>query len=212
MYIPPKFKITDDEVNVQLINQHGFATLFSQHQGAPFATHLPLILGGDHASLYGHFARQNPQWEDIAGQTVLAVFQGPHCYISPSWYETGQAVPTWNYVTVHVFGEIELVEHGSELTNHLNDIVLKYEGPDSAYRLDNADPDFIGGMIRGVQGFKINISKIEGKAKLSQNHPIHRQQLVIDQLEKSQNSDEQQIASLMKRNLKTGRVDPALSK
>lgn len=205
MYLPPKFAITDDEVNVQLINQHSFATLFSQHHGLPFATHLPLMLSEDRSSLYGHFARQNPQSEDLAGQTVLAVFHGPHCYISPSWYETNQAVPTWNYVTVHVFGEVELLENGSELTKHLNDIVLKYEAPDSTYRLGDANPDFIGGMTKGVQGFKINISKIEGKAKLSQNHPIHRQQRVIEQLEKSKNSDEQQIASLMKRNLKAGR-------
>ncbi|EMR06201.1 Protease synthase and sporulation protein PAI 2 [Bhargavaea cecembensis DSE10] len=211
MYIPPKFKITDDEINRGIINRHSFATLFSQHHGLPFATHLPLMLSEDHLSLYGHFARQNPQFEDIAGQNVLAVFHGPHCYISPSWYETNQAVPTWNYVTVHVFGEVELIGNGSELAKHLNDIVLKYEAPDSPYRLDQADSNFIDGMTRGVQGFRIKISKIEGKAKLSQNQPLQRQKRVIEQLEKSPNSDERQIASFMKSNLETRPANPALS-
>lgn len=201
MYIPPKFKITDDEINYEVINQHGFATLFSQHHGLLFATHLPLILDEDHAILYGHFARQNPQWEDIVGQTVLAVFHGPHCYISPSWYETNQAVPTWNYVTVHVFGEVELLEGGSELTKHLNEIVHKYEAPDSSYRLDEADSNFIDGMTKGIQGFKVNISRIEGKAKLSQNHPTHRQKRVIEQLETSTDTDERKIASMMRANI-----------
>ncbi|WP_424237066.1 FMN-binding negative transcriptional regulator [Bhargavaea ginsengi] len=206
MYIPPKFKITDDDMNVQVIHEHGFATLFSQHDGVPFAAHLPLMLSEDQTSLYGHFARQNPQWKDIAGQTVLAVFHGPHCYISPSWYETNQAVPTWNYVTVHVLGEVELLEHGSELTKHLNDIVLKYEAPDSSYRLDDAGLDFIDGMTKGVQGFKINISNIEGKAKLSQNHPLHRQKRIIERLEKSTDSDERKIAASMRTNLEARSV------
>lgn len=199
MYIPAHFKITDENVAFDIMKEHSFATLFSQHNGMPFATHLPLILNKEKAYLYGHFARANPQWQDIKDQTVLAVFHGPHCYISPSWYETNKAVPTWNYVTVHVYGGVELLEE--ELEDSLEEIVLKYESPNSPYRWQDLDTEFLEGMSKGVQGFKIKINKIEGKAKLSQNHPLPRQELVIHQLEQSSNTDEQQIALLMKGNL-----------
>ncbi len=160
------------------------------------------MLNKENTYLYGHFARPNPQWKDIVNQTVLAIFHGPHCYISPSLYETNKAVPTWNYVTVHVYGEVELLEDERELIESLHDMVLKYEAPDSSYRLREVDPEFLAGMNKGVQGFKIKINKIEGKAKLSQNHSVQRQELVINQLEKISNKDEQQISSLMKANLK----------
>jgi transcriptional regulator len=184
------------------MKEYSFATLFSQHKGMPFATHLPLILNKEHTYLYGHFARPNPQWKDINNQTVLAVFHGPHCYISPSWYETNTAVPTWNYITVHVYGEIKLLEDRHELKNSLDEMVLKYEGPNSTYKLQDVDPDFLAGMNKGIQGFKIKINKLEGKAKLSQNHPLQRRELIVKQLEQSSQTDEQEIASLMKANLK----------
>lgn len=202
MYIPSHFQITDITIVHNIIKEHGFATLFSQHAGMPFATHLPLMLDEENAYLYGHFARPNPQWREIENQTVLAVFHGPHCYISPSWYETDKAVPTWNYVTVHVYGEVELVKDEAELTDCLRDLVLKYEAPDSSYKLQDVDAEFLAGMNKGVQGFKIKISSMEGKAKLSQNHSLQRQELVISQLERIPNTDEQKIASLMKANLK----------
>ncbi|MDQ0198270.1 FMN-binding negative transcriptional regulator [Neobacillus ginsengisoli] len=202
MYIPAHFKIKDETLAFDIMKKHSFATFFSQHNGMPFATHLPLILNKDNSYLYGHFARPNPQWEDIKNQTVLAIFHGPHCYISPSWYETDIAVPTWNYVTVHVYGEVELLEDEHELMSSLHDMVLKYEAPDSSYRLQDVDAEFLAGMNKGVKGFKIKINKIEGKAKLSQNHPLQRQELIVNQLEQISNTDEQQISLLMKANLK----------
>lgn len=200
MFIPKDFKITDESVAYEIMKEHSFATLFSQHDGLPCATHLPLLVNGNY--LYGHFARPNPQWKDIENQTVLAVFHGPHCYISPSWYETNRAVPTWNYVTVHVYGEVELLEDERELMESFQGMVMNYEAPDSSYRLQDADATYLAGLSKGVQGFKMKISKIEGKAKLSQNHSIQRQELVIHQLEQIPHSDEQQIAAWMKTNLK----------
>ncbi|MEF3306862.1 FMN-binding negative transcriptional regulator [Paenibacillus sp. GYB003] len=203
MYIPSHFQIEDVTVCYDIIKEHSFATLFSQHNGDPFATHLPLLLDRENKYVYGHFARPNPQWKDMNNQRVLAVFHGPHCYISPSWYETNTAVPTWNYVAVHVYGEVELIEDEQELLDSLHDMVLKYEAPNSSYGLKDVDADFLAGMSKGIQGFKLKIDKIEGKAKLSQNHPVQRQELVIAQLERIPNGDEQQIASLMKANLIT---------
>lgn len=201
MYIPSYFKIEDRAIVYDVMKEHSFATLISQHNGIPFATHLPLLLYNENTYLYGHFARPNSQWKDIVNQTVLAIFHGPHCYISPSWYETNKAVPTWNYVTVHVYGEVELLEDEQELMASLQELVLKYEAPDSSYKLQDVDNEFLANMYKGVQGFKIKINKIEGKAKLSQNHSRQRQELVINQLEQIPKRDEQEISLLMKANL-----------
>ena len=202
MYTPKHFEIKEVARAYEIIQENSFAVLFSQHNGMPSATHLPLIVDEENAYLYGHFARSNPQWKDIENQTVLAIFQGTHCYISPSWYETNQAVPTWNYVTVHVYGVVELIEDEQELIDSLHDMVVKYEAPTISYRLQDIDATFLSGMSKGIQGFKIKINKIEGTEKLSQNHSLERRELVIQQLEQNSNTDEQQISLLMKANLK----------
>lgn len=202
MYIPKHFEITDETVMHDIIKEHSFATLFSQHNGSPYATHLPLILNKEKTCLHGHFARPNPQWEDIQTQTVLAVFHGPHCYISPSWYETNKSVPTWNYITVHAYGEMELVEDSQEAADALHELVCNYESSNSSYQLQDVDAAFLAGMSKGIQSFKIKIRTLEGKAKLSQNHSLERQKRVIHQLEQSNQDNEKQIASLMKKNYK----------
>lgn len=200
MYIPKHFQAKDKEEIFNVIEENGFATLYSQSNGTPWATHLPLILDRSKKFLYGHFARANPQWKEIEHQTVLAIFQGPHCYISPSWYETYQTVPTWNYIAVHVTGKLEIIE-GQELKDSLEQLVLKYEGPTSSYQLSQVDPTYIANLMKGLIGFRIEIKQLEGQFKLSQNHSKHRQSLVIQQLEKSKRENEESIAKFMKRNL-----------
>ncbi|MFF2879539.1 FMN-binding negative transcriptional regulator [Bacillus toyonensis] len=199
MYIPKYFAIQDEEMKYETIEQNSFATLFSQHNGEPYATHLPLLLNRETLTLYGHFARPNAQWKDSENQQVLTIFQGPHSYISPSWYETNKAVPTWNYVAVHVYGELEVVEDKQELLNSLQDLVHKYEDPQSTYSLDDVDPDYMAGLSKGIVGFKIKINKIEGKAKLSQNHSIERRNLVVEKLEKVGSEGSKRIAELMRK-------------
>ncbi|WP_337970182.1 FMN-binding negative transcriptional regulator [Virgibacillus salexigens] len=197
MYIPKHFKIKNEEVIYDIIEENSFAVLFSQHQGHPYATHLPLTLDREEGYLYGHFAKPNKQWEDIEDQKVLAVFQGPHCYISSSWYETNKAVPTWNYLAAHVYGRVEIID-GEEMMNSLKQMVLKYEDPDSSYQWYQLDTHFLDGQAKGIVGFKLKIDNIEGKAKLSQNHSADRLKLVISQLEQSTSEDEREIASHMK--------------
>ena len=201
MYIPKHFNIDDEEVIYDFIKKHGFATLFSHHKGEPCATHLPLMLNKSENALYGHFARANGQWKDIEKEQVLAVFQGPHCYISPTWYETTKAVPTWNYVSIHLYGKVEIIEDRKVIFDSLNDLVTKYETPDSTYNLNDIEPSFIEGMSKGIVAFKIKITKVEAKAKISQNHSEERQKLIIKHLEKTSQQDNIQIASLMKENL-----------
>ncbi|AWE07666.1 transcriptional regulator [Lysinibacillus sp. 2017] len=201
MYIPKQFNLKDELEIRKIIDEHSFATLISQHDGAPFATHLPLYLSDDHVYLYGHFARPNPQWKDINNQTVLAIFQGPHCYISPSWYETKDAVPTWNYVTVHITGEMELIDDEAELSASLNTLISKYESPSSSYSIEEVDSNYLSNLSKGVQGFKLKIKQIEATAKLSQNHSTERQIAVIEHLEKRGKTDDLEIAKLMRNNL-----------
>src|SRR5262245_45723809 len=107
MYIPAAFAESDQARLHEFIEQNSFGTLVSQGAGRPFASHLPFLLerdAGPRGVLVGHMARANPQWQDAAGQTVLAIFTGPHVYISPSWYEADQVVPTWNFTAVHACG------------------------------------------------------------------------------------------------------------
>jgi transcriptional regulator len=204
MYIPKHFRIEEEEKIFTIIEENSFATIVSQHNGSPYATHLPLLLNREKCFLHGHFAKPNPHWKDIEGQEVLVIFRGPHSYISPSWYETHTAVPTWNYVAVHVYGKVELVEDELELFESLKEMVEKYEKQGSAYQLDDVDSTYLQGLSKGIVGFKIHISKMEGKAKLSQNHPIERQELVIANLHQNGDDDSKKIAKLMQGNVKQG--------
>ena len=198
MYIPKYFRITDNETINKIIDTYSFATVISQHNNEPYATHLPLVLNKMENALYGHFARPNKQWTDIENQSVLVIFQGPHCYISPTWYETSNTVPTWNYVSVHVYGKLEIISDEKESMNSLRGLVSKYEPGDSPYHLNDVEPDVINALNKGIVPFKIHISRIEAKGKLSQNHSKERKQLVIGKLENSPGENEKQIASLMR--------------
>lgn len=201
MYIPKHYMIQNEDIIYEIIDQHGFGTLFSQHNGEPCATHLPLNLNKEEKTLYGHLARANEQWKDAVDQQVLAVFQGPHCYISPSWYETNKAVPTWNYVAVHVYGQLEIIKDNRTIVKSLSNSVEKYEKPESSYQLKDVDASFVEGLSRGIVAFKMNITKIEAQAKLSQNHSVERRKRVIQHLEESCQHDNMQVAELMKREL-----------
>ena len=184
-----------------VIHAHGFATLTSLHQGSLTATHLPLLLCKDDTELLGHFAKGNRQWVDIEDQEVLVVFQGPHCYISPSWYETQDTVPTWNYVTVHVKGKVKLLNgEDPRLWQSMIDLTGKYEEPASTYSLHDVDSAYISALSKGVVGFTISIDTIEGKAKLSQNHPKERVEMVVTALKQLDKSDELAIAQWMEKN------------
>jgi transcriptional regulator len=198
MYIPLTFEVTDQEVLYKFMEEHSFAVLFSQLNHVPTATHLPLILDRTESCLYGHMAKANPQWQDIQNE-VLVVFNGPHTYISPSWYETNQAVPTWNYTAVHVTGKLSIVEDSHELLHILEQTTQVYESSMmQPWNMSNLDPKLLNHLSDGIVGFKIAISKIEGKWKLSQNHSKERRQRVIHALEEKSDDDSKQIAEMMK--------------
>lgn len=201
MYTPPYFRVEDKESLYKFIKKYSFATLFSQTNGHPIATHLPILLNENGNFLYSHMSKVNSQWEEVQGD-VLVVFHGPHTYISPSWYETDDSVPTWNYVAVHVYGEFEIIHDEGELLNTLEDSVEYYESRfPKPWSLDKADPDYISKLSKAIVGFKVKIKSIDGKWKLSQNHSEERQRSVIRALESFSDDNSREIAELMNNNL-----------
>ncbi len=201
MFIPDCFNVDDEETIYEYIEKYSFATLISQDNGEPYATHLPLLLNKDERVLYGHMAHANKQWVEGGKQQILAIFHGPHCYISPTYYETTKAVPTWDYVSVHVYGKMEIMSERDKILNSLTDLVDKYEEADSQYNFQDLDSRMIDSMTRELVAFKIRITKIEAQAKLSQNHPVERQKLIIKHLESQSDQNNKQVAALIRQNL-----------
>ena len=171
MYLPKDFAVEDRETLYGLINDNSFGMLVSQVDGEPFVSHLPFMREGD--TLVAHMARANPQWQGFAaGGEVLCVFQGPHAYVSPSWYTTENAVPTWNYAAVHVYGTPVIVDDADAAYADQEKLVEFNEaGFDSPWQLGDRDRDFVDGMIRSIVNFRIPIARVDGKFKLSQNRP-----------------------------------------
>jgi transcriptional regulator len=172
----------------------------SQVEGLPFATHLPFLVerrGGAHGTLVCHVARANPQWQQAGGQTALAIFSGPHAYISPTWYEAEQVVPTWNYAAVHAYGRVQVIHD----ENSLFEIVAKMVGvfEQSMPRPWTVDPSstFVKRLVAQIVGFRIDIDKIEGKFKLNQNHPVERRRKVVRALQQRGDENALAVAALM---------------
>lgn len=203
MFLPKPFEITDKNIIYSLLKDYSFATLVSSNQSQLQATNLPLLLSQDKKSLVGHMAIANEQWKSLSGNPVLAIFHGPHHYISPSWYETKDAVPTWNYISLQVSGNFIPIEDDHQLVESLKHFVDTYETMESEYLLEHADPNYLANLRKGIIGFKIEIQKIEAKAKLSQNHSTPRQSLVIEALKKIKSENALAIANWMEENLKT---------
>ena len=200
MYIPKYFQMKDEQEMFLFMEQHSFATIVSHSSNGLVASHLPLKLNREKRVLYGHFAKANSQWKELDGQQVLVVFHGPHSYISSSWYETKDAVPTWNYTAVHINGTLQLLQDEALIDECLRDLIKKYEAPDSTYKYEEVDGKYIASLKKGIVAFKIDIEKMEGKAKLSQNHSGERQQLVIEQLKNNDDAESLAIAKLIKQN------------
>jgi transcriptional regulator len=200
MYVPAAFAELDLTRLHDFIEQHSFGLLVSQVDGLPFATHLPFLLEratGPHGTLVGHMARANPQWRNVAGQTVLAIFSGPHAYVSPTWYEAEQVVPTWNYTAVHACGRVQIVEDESTLREIVREMVRVYEQALPQPWSFDPTSTFVKRMLAQIVGFRIEIEKIEGKWKLNQNHPVERRKKVIRALQQRGGEDTLAVAALM---------------
>jgi transcriptional regulator len=201
MYIPAHFAVTDSGKLAATMSRNSFAMLITQHEGAPFATHLPLLFTPDdkgRGTLSGHMARANPQWQDLArGDEALAVFTGPHGYISPSWYSQHPSVPTWNYVAVHAYGRARLYEDPQWLGALVRRLTAVYESGQPSPWQPDLPPDYERHMVAAIVGFEIAVTRLEGKYKLSQNRSSEDRQGVHFALTSSDSPDDQRLADCM---------------
>jgi transcriptional regulator len=204
MYIPKHFE-GDQPTGHEVMQVHAWALLITaDDSGAPMATHLALLWqddGSEHGSLIGHMARANPHWKLFARDVdSLALFWGPHAYVSPTWYTPGPKVPTWNYVTVHAYGRPQIIDDTAGALNVLNRLAARYEGtgPD-AWGLGRLPPGNPAEQARHIVAFRVPLARVETKIKLSQNRDLEDRHRVIARLEASDNQDSQATAKWMKR-------------
>ena len=193
MYVPDHFSVSDHDELFTLIEAHAFGQLVSIHDGRPFVTHLPFLVARDRSAVLCHLARQNPQWQTFGEQQVLATFQGPHDYVSPSWYQN-PGVPTWNYQAVHLYGRCRVFEDEAGLAELVETLTERYEsGFDQPWQ-----PSYRPAMLKAIVGVEIHIEEIQGKYKLSQNRPAADQPGVVENLEHRGATD---LAAAMRKTL-----------
>lgn len=206
MHVAGKWRLTAEEDIFSFIEKHSFATLVSPSLQS---SHLPLILDRSKRCLIGHFARNNPHWREFqadSAQQHLVIFNGPHSYISPTWYHNKPAVPTWNYATVHIKGCAEILS-ADDTTQALDILMLKYE-PELLVKRDVVSADYQEKLAKGIVGFKISLDVIDAKAKLGQHRSIADQQGVVAALSNSTSVEHQALLNYMKElNLGIGQAE-----
>jgi transcriptional regulator len=175
LYRPTHFRVDDEPALLAFIEAHGFGTLVSAGARGLDVSHIPFVpeRGADgRIRLLAHVARANAQWEALAEAThVVAIFEGPHAYVSPTWYAEHPSVPTWNYAVVHAHGRVRLMEEAG-LRALLERLSRTYEaGRPNAWRLSDQPEEYIARMLRAIVGFELEVERLEGKFKLSQNRP-----------------------------------------
>jgi transcriptional regulator len=203
MYIPKHFE-GDETIGREIMQAHSWALLMTADQtGAPVATHLSLIWRNDgtpHGSLIGHMARANAHWELFEREAdSLALFWGPHAYVSPTWYEPGPKVPTWNYVTVHAYGRPQVISETPLVLRVLSELARTYETGVGEWNLGALPKGTAEDMSRHIVAFRLPLARVETKIKLSQNRDLADRQRVIEKLEASPQQDSQATAAWMKR-------------
>ena len=206
MYIPKINVATDQEEIISFMKQFSFATIITANNNFPIATHLPFIVTsrGDDVILTSHFAKANPQWKDLENCKVLVIFSEPHAYISPGNYNTLLNVPTWNYVSIHAYGQGKLITVVNEVYDVLEATINNYE---IAYlqQWNSLPKDFKVKMIKGIVAFEIVVTDLQAKKKLSQNKTTEEKQKIIDTLSNSNNTNERLIADFRLNNMLEGK-------
>jgi transcriptional regulator len=198
MYIPPHFKEDRVEVLHAAIRSAGPATIVSMTADGLFASHVPLMVQPDPApygTLIGHLARANPHARlASSAMETLVIFQGPNGYITPSYYaakrEHGKVVPTWNYTAIHAYGTLEVFDDPARLLEVVTHLTETHEAPRAApWAVSDAPDDFVQGMLRGIVGISLRITRLEGKVKMSQNRPASDISGVVDGLRQDAQPD-----------------------
>jgi transcriptional regulator len=198
MYTPSFNSFTDRQEIITFMQRYSFAAIVTQIDGLPVATHLPFLVKEENNKiiLQAHFAKANPQWKELEGNTSLVIFTEPHAYISPNNYEKVENVPTWNYIAVHAYGKAQIldgVEQKIELLKHTinafeSAYLQQWEGLPDQYRLK---------MMNGIVAFEIEVTDLQAKKKLSQNRSELERENIIHTLGQSTDTNEREIAAYM---------------
>ena len=206
VYLPPHFTETREDVLIGHIERHDFGLFLTQGEAGMIASQVPFLVERRDGQVYlqGHLARANPQCNDVhaadhQGGEALAVFTGPHAYISPSWFGAGPAVPTWNYASVHAYGSARAIADKEWLSQLLRRLSERHEAREAApWRMQDLPATYLAGMLNGIMGFEIAVARLEGKFKLSQNRPAGDRPRIAAALAARDDADSQGVARLMR--------------
>lgn len=200
MYIPKHYVTKDKTEIVSFMKQYSFATIVTVKDNFQTATHLPFIVteNDDKIILTSHFAKANKQWKEITDNQVLIIFSEPHAYISPKHYDKELNVPTWNYISVHAYGQGRIITENEKAFEVLEKMIGNYE-KEYKKQWDNLPADYKNKMINGIVAFEVVVTDLQAKKKLSQNKTEAERLRIIETFEKSENDNERQIAGFMKK-------------
>jgi transcriptional regulator len=206
MYRPDHFRIDDIAQMHALMRARPLAALVSAGPSGLYATHLPVVLKseGEFGAIECHLARANPHWKDLAeGGEAMMIFQGPEAYITPNWYaskaETGKVVPTWNYAAVHAYGKPQVMQDKAWVLRHVSDLTAQQEaGEPQPWAVTDAPESFIDVMLRGIVGFRFDITRLEGKWKMSQNREMADRVTTAAGLEQRGKNEDAQVAEVIR--------------
>jgi transcriptional regulator len=209
MHRPDHFRIEDVQEMHALMRARPFAALVSAGASGLYGTHLPTVLKdeGSYGTIECHLARANPHWKDLAeGGEAMMIFQGPEGYITPNWYatkaQTGKAVPTWNYAIVHAYGRPSVMKEKEWLLRHVTELSEQQERSEpQPWAVSDAPESYIDVMLRGIIGFRFEITRLEGKWKMSQNREMQDRIGVIDGLKARASGDDLEIAEAVTRKM-----------
>jgi transcriptional regulator len=202
MYTPSKFKIDDDAEIRSFIEKHSFGLLLTVEEDRIHDTHTPFLLS-EEGELLGHIAKANPQWKAWTGETqAKVIFTGPHAYISPHYYVSEFAVPTWNYAAVSVTGRIRIIDREDEVLGFLDRLVSAYETSDAPWTLDRGDERYMK-LLSGIVVFSISMDHVEASFKMNQNRSEEDQRKVIDSLSATGCPFDHEVAKLMSKNVQS---------
>jgi len=203
MYIPSYYKQDDHEILYQYMRQFPFGVLVTAENDVPWATHIPFVTEkeGSDLVIWSHISAANPQSQSLKGKEALAIFREPHAYISPTHYERKENVPTWNYVAVHAYGIPELITGKEELIL-LQEKMIGMLEPAYMEQWKQLPDRYRDGLLEGITGFRMKVTRLFGKEKLSQNKTHHEQETISASLMSSEESAVKQTGKLMKDKLK----------
>lgn len=192
--------LDDKQEAVDFMQQYSFATIVTVKNGMPNATHLPFVvsLRDEDIVLTSHFAKANLQADELLDGNPLVIFTEPHAYISPKHYESQQSVPTWNYIAVHAYGRATLIDTPEEKAKLLEQTIRFYED-DYQKQWNGLSEDYRLKMMKGIVGFEIVVTELQGKKKLSQNRSVIEKQRIINDLSQSPDSAAKAIADYMRK-------------